>query len=473
MQLRSRAPGSFRAPSALAGLVRKARPDFRLSLLTLAVGATAGTLPFIDISVTNPLAGVALETCAALVALLSAYLCMGRFSRRGRRTDLALAVCLTILAGNNVLFGVLPAVASMGVEDALTNWASIAAVMTGALGMMLAAWLPETEIGDRRRAAELAFGGSAAWLALLAALALAFAESIPPSITNNALGGHPVVLTMQMFCATFFAVAALGFMRRADRDNDVFLRWVEAAAILGSFACLNYFLYPVTNPHWINSGDLLRVGFYLLLTVGAAREIADYWNQLAKSAQLEERRRLARDMHDGLAQELAYIARQAQVLDHSLGPSSIIDRVHEAAKRSLSEARRAIAALADTSDQSLDVAIASEAMDIAERAGVALRLNLAQGVEVSLATRDALLRIVREAVTNAVAHGRAERVTVELRCKGNRVLLRVSDNGSGFDPAVLSGGFGLISMRERTQAVGGEFHLASAPGRGTDLEVTV
>jgi signal transduction histidine kinase len=92
-------------------------------------------------------------------------------------------------------------------------------------------------------------------------------------------------------------------------------------------------------------------------------------------------------------------------------------------------------------------------------------------VTVTAAQREGLVRIVSEAITNAARHGRADLVRVELE-EGSDIRLRVADAGQGFAPrSPRRGGFGLTSMRERAEAIGARFHLTSAPGRGTEVEV--
>jgi signal transduction histidine kinase len=94
-----------------------------------------------------------------------------------------------------------------------------------------------------------------------------------------------------------------------------------------------------------------------------------------------------------------------------------------------------------------------------------------EGARVSPDEREALIRIVREAITNAGRHGGAKNVSVELT-NGHGTHLRIVDDGSGFDPRhTRVGGFGLVSMRERTEALGGRFRLSSQAGGGTNIEV--
>jgi signal transduction histidine kinase len=228
---------------------------------------------------------------------------------------------------------------------------------------------------------------------------------------------------------------------------------------------VNYFLFPSLYSEWVYTGDVLRVGFYLVLLGGAAREIHAYWRGLAQAAVQEERRRLARDLHDGLAQELAYIGGRASAVG--------ADDLTAAAARALDESRRAIAALTLTREEPLDLAVAEAAEDVALRAGARVRLELAPGIRRPPAVQEALLRVVREAVTNAVRHGRAQVVRIDLS-NGKGVRLRIADDGVGFDAAAGDGtGFGLVSMRERVAALGGELRLASRPGSGTAIEVLV
>jgi signal transduction histidine kinase len=171
---------------------------------------------------------------------------------------------------------------------------------------------------------------------------------------------------------------------------------------------------------------------------------------------------MARDLHDGLAQELAYIASETE------------GRVAAAAERALDESRRAIAALTRPVDEPLEIALAQAAEEVAQRVGTRTLLELAHIAGCSAEVREALIRVVREAVTNAGRHGRAERVLVELRNGTGAATLRIADDGAGFDPTVPSlHGFGLVSMRERVEAVGGRFAVTSAPGRGTEITVTV
>jgi signal transduction histidine kinase len=102
---------------------------------------------------------------------------------------------------------------------------------------------------------------------------------------------------------------------------------------------------------------------------------------------------------------------------------------------------------------------------------VRLDLELSRGVHVDGDTREALVRIACEAVANAARHGRARVVRVVLE-QGVHVHFRIVDDGIGFEPAAPHAGrFGLISMRERAEAVGGSLRVHSAPGAGTAVEV--
>jgi signal transduction histidine kinase len=182
---------------------------------------------------------------------------------------------------------------------------------------------------------------------------------------------------------------------------------------------------------------------------------------VADAAVLEDRRRIARDLHDGLAQELAFIVAETS------GPAA------KAAERALDESRRAIAALTRRVDEPLDVALLQAAEEVAHRVGTQVRFDGERVPDVPGETREALIRIVREAVTNAARHGGAERVRIEL-ANGDGLRLRIADDGAGFVPgATRPGGFGLVSMRERAEALGGSFQVESEPGAGTAIEVVV
>ncbi len=194
--------------------------------------------------------------------------------------------------------------------------------------------------------------------------------------------------------------------------------------------------------------------------------------ELEQAGRAEERRRIARDLHDGLAHELAFIASKART---SRRAGSQIDAVElaGAADRALDEARRAITVLSSSGPQSLVTAVTQTAEDLGARLGVPVRLDLAEGVDASGEVTEHVLRIVREAITNAATHGRPNCVTVSLR-RDDGVRLTIADDGSGFDPQKIGGsGFGLLSMRERADAIGAGFVLASSPGRGSRVEVAL
>jgi len=278
---------------------------------------------------------------------------------------------------------------------------------------------------------------------------------------------------MQLVAAAFFMIAAIGFTRRGERTGDELMTWLAASAALASFARVNYALFPSLYTQWVYVGDALRLGSYLLLLVGAAGEINRYQRSLSEAAAMDERRRIARELHDGLAQELAFVAAQGRSL--SRRPDAVeIKYVAAAAERALDESRRAIALLTYSQDDPLDEALVQTVEELVDRAGCRARFDVEPGIEVSPDTREALLRIVREAVTNASRHGRADMVTVELE-NGNGIRLRIADNGIGFDPAALEGepGFGLITMRTRTRALGGELRIAPLPEGGTEVEVVI
>jgi signal transduction histidine kinase len=126
-----------------------------------------------------------------------------------------------------------------------------------------------------------------------------------------------------------------------------------------------------------------------------------------------------------------------------------------------------------TPEQPLDVMISQAARQLTSRAGVELKLDLDPRADLPLDGRQALVRIVREAVWNGLRHGRATRIAVELSLEQS-MRLRIRDNGVGFDPDQPGNsgpGFGLITIQERARALGGAARFLSRPGKGTEVEV--
>ena len=194
--------------------------------------------------------------------------------------------------------------------------------------------------------------------------------------------------------------------------------------------------------------------------------------QLEQAGRAEERRRIARDLHDGLAHELAYIASMARSSRRAQAHVDV-QELSSAADRALDEARRAITVLSAAAPQSLAGAVAQTAEDLGARLGVAVRLEVADDIDTRPDVTEHVLRIVREAITNAATHGGPDVVTVTVR-KDDGVRVVVEDDGCGFDPEVgARSGFGLVSMRERADAIGAGFVVASAPSLGTRIELAL
>jgi signal transduction histidine kinase len=438
-----------------------------VTVLTIAVPALGGGHRSVSLH-------VAIETAASLIALLAAYLVFGRFQQNSHLSDLTLVCALAIFGLTNILFRTVPAVLSGEAEvDGFALWAPVWGAVVGALIFALAAFAREVPVTKPARYVVVSLLFVMVSMGVVAAAAglgqLASWDDVAPRpIGRPELFGNPALSALQLLAALLFVVAAVGFSRRAKRDD--FMLWFAAAAVLAAFSRLSEGLFPSDIVGWVQLGDALRLGVYALVLIGAAREIRGYWTRFAEAAILEERRRIARDLHDGLAQELAYVVSQA---NHAIRqtPGEIVEELAIVAQRALDDSRRAIATLVEPLDQPLDIALERIVEEVSERTGVPIDLHLAEGIHVDAARREALLRIVREAVLNAARHSNAHAVTVRLSNYG-QLQVEISDDGVGFDAAAARRDrFGLISMKERAQVLGAEFSIDSEPGSGTTVQV--
>ena len=457
-------------------------PPARLTLLTavaaLLLTAAAVLLPFLHLAYEAPVLHVVLETAEAMVALLVAYLLYGRYLRRGRARTLLVTYALVLVAVANLLLTALPE--ALPLERGLTAWAPLSVRLLGVLMLAVAALTPVPATVSRD-AARLGLIGCALMILVLAALALVFGDRLPPAVdpgldlgdlNTPVVGGHPVALAAQVVSGLLYALASVAFTRQAAREDDEMQRWLGAGCALAAVARVNYLIFPSLYSEYVTVGDLVRLGFYAFLLVGALREVRSYWESMSHTAVLDDRRRLARDLHDGLTQELTYIWSQTQLLSKHPGDVQVVERINGASARAIDEARTAIAALSRTTTGSFAEVLRESVEGLAGRYGAGAEVVADEHVQLSPEQGDAVLRIVAEAFRNGVRHGGASRVEVQLTCPP--LLLRVRDDGQGFDGSASKrsgGGFGLTSMRERAEGLGATFLLRSAVGSGTTVEV--
>jgi signal transduction histidine kinase len=200
---------------------------------------------------------------------------------------------------------------------------------------------------------------------------------------------------------------------------------------------------------------------------------------------LEERARLAREVHDTMAQGFVGIASQldaiAMITPADGGPARRgLDLARRMARHSLTEARRSLVDLrsADLENQDLAGALESGAHQWVFNSGIDVEVDVmgeAGGLPEEVAHH--VFRIAQEAVANAVNHANGNQITLKLKIDPRQLNLQIVDNGRGFDTEDIftskNGNFGLIGMRERAKRLGGRLRIESQPSNGTRLEVTV
>jgi len=213
-----------------------------------------------------------------------------------------------------------------------------------------------------------------------------------------------------------------------------------------------------------------------------AMENARLYQETRDMAVLEERNRMAREIHDTLAQGFTGIVLQLEAAEQALGEDVALaqehlDHARNLARQSLNEARRSVWALAPLALEQIPLADAlrQETQSFARDSRTEVSLSI-RGESRTLPpdVQTAVLRICQESLTNVRKHAEATKVSVAFAYEESAVRVTVRDNGRGFSPeATADGGFGLISMRERVRLLGGTLEVHSEPGGGALIEATL
>ena len=204
----------------------------------------------------------------------------------------------------------------------------------------------------------------------------------------------------------------------------------------------------------------------------------------ARSAVLAERNRMAREIHDHLAQGFTGVLLQLEAAEARLSrmegdPEPVLTRLDHArnlAVASLQEARRSVMALSPRRAEGADLLSALKTLADRLLAGTDIQVELAQtGQPRRLRPKleDDLLRMAQELLTNALRHGHARWVRAVLHFEGRRVTLTVEDDGQGFNPTATAGGYGMRSIRDTLHQLGGRMEIDSTPGFGSHITLSV
>jgi signal transduction histidine kinase len=410
-----------------------------------------------------------LETTMALAGLLVAVLAAARFQAEGRRVELLLASGFLVSSLSSAVFDIGPQLGGGSVRPP-EGWT---ALLGGMLGEALVAAAPFVHGRTRRRDWTIANAVAAAGLALFVAWTLlGDAGSALPPLTTLTGGAQPFYLTGTLALqALILLVAVVGWGDRFRARGDDLSRWLALAFTLMLFAALQLVFQPLVAGDFVSQGDFLRMLAYALIVVGVWRAIrrAEFGRAVA-----DERARVAREIHDGLAQYLFAVSTHASMLEAGAAVEKTLPRLKEAALLAQQEARFAILALSSASGTApfdaalrryIDFLTADGALDVELEVDPTIQLAPDEQIEI--------FRIVQEGLANVRKHARATRAEVVIGQRECERFVSIRDDGTGFDGDERPAGQGLKNMRARAASIEGGFSLSSAPGRGTALEVVL
>jgi signal transduction histidine kinase len=457
----------------------------QLWIISVALVALSTTVVLQAFSFTVPtLAGhTTVETATGLIGALATVIFAERVRATHRLRDFLIALSLGVLSATDLILGAGPTLVNAGAGNAW-EWIILVNRLLASGVLVGAAFCPEVAVPTRPRPRTIVIAVASALVAIAGAL-LAWHAHLPsllghsgsPGSGNGTPRAQPLGY-LQICDALLAACAAIGLARHAERNGDRMERSIAAGATVLAIARFNYFLAPSPSGHLLYAGDVLKLGAYVLILYGCIAEYRALQRKLVQRVATDERRRMARDMHDGLAQELAFIATHSQRLGRAGGDdAATVVHLQAAAERALHDSRTTIAVLTSSEEAPLDVLIARTVQTLRLRFGVEVALDLEPDVILDAERRNALLRIVHEASINAIRHGEAEQLLVRLTDDSDGLCLSIADDGGGFDVHAMSRagagaglGLGLTSMQERAEMLGGSLRIASSPGAGTVVE---
>jgi signal transduction histidine kinase len=198
-----------------------------------------------------------------------------------------------------------------------------------------------------------------------------------------------------------------------------------------------------------------------------------------QAAVMEERQRLARELHDSVSQSIYGLTLLAEAsreyaLEGNREPTlHYLERTSETAHQALREMRMLLYELRppELEELGLEGALRYRLEAVERRVGLEASITARQTVPISGEHQEALFWIAQEALNNILKHANASRVSLNLRASARRVKMEIADNGQGFGPGGGGGGMGLIGMRERAEKIGARLSVESAPGKGTRVSV--
>ncbi|WP_405869256.1 MULTISPECIES: sensor histidine kinase [unclassified Streptomyces] len=383
------------------------------------------------------------------------------------------------------------AVASAGLIDRPPHWYTLGALVAAAVALQL--WWHGTR---SRRAGRGRIPSRAGTAYYIVRWGIAFALTwINPFFAFYAASGYmdaDELIPGMWRRLGLFASAVIVAGAQAGGLPHGGAQWAAFAGLLAVNFGLQWVVAHVTEQEEQRSRDRAATIAELERTNTALQQALD--ENAALHAQLlvqareagvaDERRRLAAEIHDTIAQGLTGIIAQLQVVANTPDRDQArehMGRAMDLARHSLGEARRSVHNLAPVAleNDGLPEALKKTVAEWGERTGVRAEFTVT-GTSEQLHEEVAatLLRIVQEALSNAARHARATRVGVTLSFLGDEVILDIRDDGTGFDPLALptrthSGGFGLDGMRARAERIAGSLTVETEPGHGTALSARV
>jgi signal transduction histidine kinase len=314
-------------------------------------------------------------------------------------------------------------------------------------------------------------------------IAVAFAASVLAELLGWAVGAasrsigdvsgrtpdRSVLWPVIVAGATLMVLAARELGRSRRSEGSTMMSWLAAGVLLLATALVDQL---VTGP--VPAGEVsvsvgLRLVAYTLILVGLLKEVLLHQRESAVQIALLERQRLAGDLHDGLCQDLAFIAAHGELMATESGEDHPLVI---AARRALGASRAALTELGRPADQEIGDALRLVSAELSTRFGIVVVVESDTRLDLPAAERDDIVRIGREAIVNAAKHAGARNVTVQIGRVSGQVVLTVLDDGIGIAPPQERGnGFGMASMFERAESLGGVLTAQACEGGGTELKV--